>query len=765
MKNNYTVVTSFPVSKWEVYGQTFIEGFINHWPKEVNLLVYCDGYPLPNDIPTADNIKYIDLLTSDALLEFKERNKQFNGYSKPNAPYNFYEDAVKFSHKVYAQDLAMGELLNSDYKGWLIWLDADSVTYEDISLEILDKMFDDEYDVTYLGRKNAYASCSSLIGYNLNSDVTPVFMGDFVNYYNSDEVLSLRCFADNFVFDRLRTLHEVHGMRALNYTPECANLDAFDMSPLGNHIIHLKGKAKVGVSSFLGKNTQGNRYFDLCRIVEHYKRKNILEIGTWNGDTALEMVQAAFNTTDEVHYTGVDLFTEASDETDKKEFNIKKHYTKKAVEIKLKAAAKEYARNNKKFTYYLMEGDSKEKLKILNDPSLCNLYNIKPDFAFIDGGHSIDTVNSDFDFCKDFPVIVMDDYYTEDTEGKIPDKEFQGVNNLYNDVLGGTDRTGKQRRQIISSNDRVAEGGHVNLVLILNDTKLDSPPDFHRVPVQVQPRDCVPPDNIQDNVLDNLKIFKGKMIHRCCWHEGIAVIASAGPSLIDELPKIKKLQEEGAKVVCVKHSHNILIENGIIPWGCVILDPRPFDGESTHGIVRKDLLKKPHPDTKYIVASMTNKEVTKYLKKKKAQIYGWHAYTNALTEMPEMQEETMITGGTCSAMRSIGIMHTIGFRKFHIFGMDCAMDGTPENEEEKDAYGRTKWIKTGILNEKTGIEKTFFTTGELLALAQDFEMLLQRATSIDMDISVYGRGMVPAIFEASDYKQLPTFKEQYNDRR
>jgi hypothetical protein len=43
-------------------------------------------------------------------------------------------------------------------------------------------------------------------------------MGDFVNYYNSDEVLSLRCFADNFVFDRLRTLHEVHGMRALNYT-------------------------------------------------------------------------------------------------------------------------------------------------------------------------------------------------------------------------------------------------------------------------------------------------------------------------------------------------------------------------------------------------------------------------------------------------------------------------------------------------------------------------------------------------------------------
>ena len=52
---------------------------------------------------------------------------------------------------------------------WLIWLDADSVTYEPITLELLGKTFNDEADVTFLGRKNAYATCSSLIGFKLTN--------------------------------------------------------------------------------------------------------------------------------------------------------------------------------------------------------------------------------------------------------------------------------------------------------------------------------------------------------------------------------------------------------------------------------------------------------------------------------------------------------------------------------------------------------------------------------------------------------------------
>lgn len=752
----YTVVTSFPISHWETYGERFLKSFIEFWPKDINLLCYCDGYPLPDDAPQADNIQYFDLLDNEDLIMFKERNKQFDGNGGPKAPYNFYMDAVKFSHKVYAQSMAYKKIkeLKSD---WMMWLDADSVTYEPITHDLLDKIHYDQDqvpDIIFLGRKNAYATCSSFISYNLN-DVVEVFMDDFISFYNTDEVLRLQCFADNYVFDRLRLLHERHGLITRNLTFECEDLDAFDMSPFGNYIVHLKGNKKY-LQTGASINFKASRYIDLCSMVKHYERKNILEIGTWNGDTACAMIHSAFEVNDTVHYTGIDLFEEASEHTDKEEFNVKRHYTKRSVELKLIDLAKEYEKKGKTFTYYLMKGNSKEKLKILKDDSLCNLYNIKPDFVFIDGGHSTETVRSDYEMCKDIPVIVMDDYYTEDDKGNLPSPEFMGVNAIYEET-GGTLRVGQQRRLVISAGDKVSGGGLVNLAVILNEPDLSNPPDTRKVPVQVQPRDCVPPDNIQDNVRENLELFSS-MVERCHWHDGKIVLASAGPSLIENIEDIRKLQDEGAKVVCVKHSHNLLIENGIIPWGCVILDPRPFDGVSTHGIVRKDLLNKPHPDIKYFIASMTNIEVTKHLVDKGATVIGWHAFTTALMEMDELKDTQLITGGTCSAMRSIGITHTLGFREFHIFGMDCSYDGIPEDLDERDMYGKKKWLKIGILNEKTKTEDIFYTTGELLALAQDFESLLKRDDQVDMDLYVYGRGVVPSIFKSSNYECWPNIE-------
>ena len=136
---------------------------------------------------------------------------------------------------------------------------------------------------------------------------------------------------------------------------------------------------------------------------------------------------------------------------------------------------------------------------------------------------------------------------------------------------------------------------------------------------------------------------------------------------------------------------------------------------------------------------MTDPSVTNYLIDKKATIYGWHAFTESLREESERSQgihnnqikvldelnlpegSTLITGGTCAAMRTIGIMHTMGFRDIELFGFDCSLKDEPTKEMQKETTGaedeeaRPKYFKVGVG------DKFYWTTGELLAMAQDCE--------------------------------------------
>jgi hypothetical protein len=260
------------------------------------------------------------------------------------------------------------------------------------------------------------------------------------------------------------------------------------------------------------------------------------------------------------------------------------------------------------------------------------------------------------------------------------------------------------------------------------------------IPIVIQPRDCMPKEDIQNNVKQNTKIIKK-------W------VGRASP-----------------KVVCVKHSYPTLLKEGISPWACVILDPRPIEGISTHGVVRKDLFKTIDKKTIFMPASMTDPSITKLIKKKTNNIIGWHAFTQSLQENQKdklvnnavkVNEElgiaegaTMITGGTCAAMRSIGIMHTLGFRKFHLFGYDCSFPEPSEEEKEKLLEdGKPKYLKVGIK------DKEYWTTGELIAMAQDCEKLFSKE-DVDMKINFHGEDtLVASCWELSPVHQLKHYHQ------
>jgi len=186
---------------------------------------------------------------------------------------------------------------------------------------------------------------------------------------------------------------------------------------------------------------------------------------------------------------------------------------------------------------------------------------------------------------------------------------------------------------------------------------------------------------------------------------------SAGPTLEAHLDEIRERQAKGAIVFTVKHAFPTLKRAGISPDWTVILDPRPVDGKSTHGVIRTDLFTEAGPEDKVLFATMTHPSVRTHLESKGVQLYGWHAHTQAtLAAKPASFDKGMVVmGGTCSATRIPMLAFVMGFRRFEFYGYDFFY---PEDAKQDD-------IKQSLMKITLGVDKHFLTTGELIAAMQD----------------------------------------------
>lgn len=170
-----------------------------------------------------------------------------------------------------------------------------------------------------------------------------------------------------------------------------------------------------------------NRYFKLLEIVKEKNPKHIVEIGTWNGKRACEMMAVC-----NAYYTGFDLFEDATKDTDLEEMNVKPH--EEMVEV---AKRIEMTGLNK---FALIRGNTRETL-----PKWIESKDFEPfDFAFIDGGHSEETIKSDYEHIKKAispgGTIVLDDWYDPAVEGFgcnfIKDGEVHEFSDRYVDAHG-----------------------------------------------------------------------------------------------------------------------------------------------------------------------------------------------------------------------------------------------------------------------------------------------------------------------------------------
>ena len=771
-------VTSFNEDIYKVAGHHLLKSIKDNWKPDLNITCYYHDLDLKNySVLENNSVSFKNLERIEDYKTFKTVNVDHDGTEKGTIPYNWHLDAVKWSRKVFALTEKAFELAEeSKDAGWLIWIDADSMSQKRLVPEDMLNMLHDDCDIAYSGVRD-YPDGSryldtSFMAFNLNKKPALDLLGDLRGAYNSGELLQYREWHDSFLMERLLNIYKAHGMKIKtveqikDYIIHFQGIENISLNPIRDN----KGNRLVALSEDLtSQDIMPSRYRQLADVIRHYKPKSIIEVGTWNGGRAIEMALAAFENQDEILYRGFDLFEDGTLETDAEEFNLKAHNTQSAVIKRLQDFRSKMMEKKKIFTFEIGKGNSKDILKDRND--------LDADLVLIGGGNSIPTTRSDYDNLKHNPIVLIDNYYREDEEKLNAPKQYHGTNKIVDSLPKG--KKNGVRRWVVPSQDQVRGGGHTHIVVILNDKNLkDIPKSLLSVPIVVHPRDCVPKDFIRDNIKTNMKLIKeDKFITKFPIHKGNIILVSGGPYLdIDKLKAhIKK--NPTSKIVCVKHSYPTLINNNIIPWACIVLDPRPITGISTHGVVRKDLFKKIKKETIFFVASMTDPTVTQHLLDNGANIHGWHAYTESLRSTEEQkkavhnnsvtldpnigipQGSTLITGGTCAAMRALGIFHTMGFRYFDLFGFDCSME-EPTKEQQKETTGaedeepRPKYFRVGIG------ETQYWTTGELLAMAQDCERTFAKPP-MEMKLNLFGANtLVAALWNLQPKPK--TFEEQFN---
>lgn len=678
-------VTVVNPATWQRTGQRFAQSFVKYWSGVASLDVWCAGFE--GDLPLCEGATMRRLEDTPAYMRLQGQ---------------------KDLPPVHAQvPIALASSASPELD-WLGYLDSSVELMVRPSDGHLATIFDAGADIVALRTVHRPETSGQFFMFNLRRVGGASLLADYWGLYDSLEVAHYKDPSCTVVLDRLLMMHQAHGLVLKNLAAQARGYDVFHQSVFGE--LGVAYQAPDFVDVVAAGRGQPSRYTTLCEIVEQVvklgHKANLVEVGTWNGGRAVQMAQAAFKAgAKEVKYVGFDTFEEAQDQ--KHEVNVKPTHSLEVVQRRLNYFATVMSRQNLSFNFKLIKGNTLRTLP----KSLVHTSNAS--FAWLDGGHSEETVRSDYEALKHVPYVVFDDVFPKEESDKPV-----GPHAVWAAATG--------QKQLMQSGDvGVAAKQPICLGMVVREGFV-KPQMQSRV--QVKPVDSVDKAEQYAHIEANSKAIT-EWLAPYQAHEKWALLVSAGPTLADFLPEIKRRQAAGAYIFAVKHALPMLLAAGIRPNYTVILDPRPVEGMSTHGVLRTTLFADVDERDTFLFATMTHPSVREMLEAQGAKLVGWHAQTQITLEakLPAFKRGLVVGGGTCSATRMPMLAFSMGFRRMAFYGYDFYYPAGTSQESVKQQL-----MTVGVGKDNP---KQFLTTGELIAAMQDLgqwnQWMLQNQLTVE----------------------------------
>lgn len=233
--NPITFVTSFSVPGYHLYGQRFIDSFVEHCAPH-KLVIYHESQ---------DNVDFHDRLTWKNLDHIEDRKKFIedwgNDPDKVGSASHPNSQAIRFCHKVFAITDA---IRRSDTK-WVIWVDGDVEWTAKPEHHVLQSMLDNR-DLAFLGRTDApYTECG-FVAYRAHSSRVIAMAHDMLNYYTSGEIFTRPKWDwhDSRCFDICRERSGIPPQRQNNLSEGIAGWHPWPKTVLAQFCRHNKGPGR-----------------------------------------------------------------------------------------------------------------------------------------------------------------------------------------------------------------------------------------------------------------------------------------------------------------------------------------------------------------------------------------------------------------------------------------------------------------------------------------------------------------------------------------